>query len=273
MDTWINEGLSTAAEYMYLCKHQASSADTSSRFYHFNNDPYGTIANGNNFFVWGNHTSEAGSTVLDDYASVYLFFQWLRLQNNGNSGIYKEIIKSGYYDERAITGAAATLLYNGYGLNYSNWETLLRTWLAANYIKSSTGPYGYKNDSVLNNVAVWAIAAPQNKLNLAPGEAVYSAFLTAPYTPPASGTSIRYAGLYKTGASITTNPPYSGTGNGSRLLTFNANVNKNGSPETAWLAGGEADDKPPVISVGGRQVASPQIYAVDPRDLWGRSRE
>ncbi|MDR0877622.1 MAG: hypothetical protein LBN21_06185 [Treponema sp.] len=268
VDTWIDEGLSSAAEYLYLENHPFG------RYGWFINDLEGTIARGNNFFVWGNH-KDIPNAILDDYGSVYLFFQWLRLQNGGDPGIYKQVITSPYPDERAVTAAAAkTLPANG--PDYGKWETLLGTWLAANYIRNPSGPYGYLSDPTLSRPDVWAnkvwsIQVPENTLDLAPGEAVYSAISGQSFTPPAdSGDNILYAGITqaknKNAGGITAEPPYSG----DMLLTFNGNTLFNGPPEPGFLTGGPADFKLPRLS--GRQ-ALPELYAVDPRDLPGRPRE
>jgi hypothetical protein len=73
MDTWIDEGLSSQAEHIY------KEMPNYERCQWFNDDEKGTIANGNNFFVWDNH-SEEPMAILDEYATVYLFFRWLYLQ-------------------------------------------------------------------------------------------------------------------------------------------------------------------------------------------------
>jgi hypothetical protein len=79
VDTWINEGLSTAAEYVY-------AGDPAGRVRYYNDDPLGTIQIGNNFFYWGGIWD---SDILADYTTAYLFFQWLRMHSSNGIGIYK----------------------------------------------------------------------------------------------------------------------------------------------------------------------------------------
>jgi hypothetical protein len=147
MDTWIDEGLSSAAEWIYEGTHP----EIRWKWYNLNGNGgqmKGLIDKGNNFFVWGNRGNESPYASLDDYATVYLFFQWLRLQS-GNTGIYKDIITSNSTDYQAVTKAINTAIPSQ---GYSSWETLLKTWLAANRINAPTGAYGYRNDAVLKGI-------------------------------------------------------------------------------------------------------------------------
>jgi uncharacterized repeat protein (TIGR02543 family) len=224
METWIDEGLSSAAEYLSLGGHPKD------RYQWFNNDSQGTIARGNNFFVWGNYDNDS---VMDDYATVYLFFQWLRI-HAGGTDIYKSIINSPYGDYRAVTGAAAARL----GGAYNDWGTLLKTWLAANYLNVPSGPYGYGGqDPILNTIQARTAPRGTTALSLLPGEGVYSATdsgSTSSYAA-GSGSAVKYAGLSKAGGtgelSDTT------TFNGGALLTFNASPNPAGAGERGNLTG------------------------------------
>jgi hypothetical protein len=222
MDTWIDEGLSSAAEYIYLETHN------STRYDWFNRDPKGTIAKGNNFFVWGNYNDDS---ILDDYATVYLFFQWLRIQ--GGNEIYKNIIKSKCSDYQAVTGAAAAAMP---GMGYDDWGTLLKTWLAANYINAPTGPYGYKGENRLGTVQVKTAPTGTTSLQLLPGEGVYSMFKSG-VSVSGSG-NIKYAGLYKNGPGGLVNDTISF---GGALLTYNANKDREGMAERGNLTGVAAD--------------------------------
>jgi len=221
MDTWIDEGLASAAEWVY------SNNYSQDRISWFNNNGQknsstvkGLIDKGNTFFVWNNY-KESNYAILDDYATVNLFFQWLRLQSNNN--IYSQIIKSEYVDYRAVTNAFNTAA----SVNYS-WDELLKAWLAANYINASTGPYGYNNDSVLRTIRVPAPKSIAINISLAPGEGVYSKTTSNP-NPPA-GNNIKYAYLTSTALSSThqTN---------SAMLTYNANTSISGQSETGRTTG------------------------------------
>ena len=60
-DTWINEGLSSAAEYVYKGSHITDKIN------YYNADPNTYIAQGLNFLTWLNY--------YENYSTVYLFFQ------------------------------------------------------------------------------------------------------------------------------------------------------------------------------------------------------
>ena len=231
MDTWINEGLSAAAEYLY------SEEFSEERVKWFNSDPYGTITKGNNFYVWAPYSSSTPATILDDYATAYYFFQWLRLQSNGTT-IYNNIITSPSYDYQAVI-AAAGKSPGGIDSSYNNittgWGLLLRDWSAANYryfADSETGRYGYKGlitkkylkdsktnqdikkifylDTLVSNTTNWP---------LAPGGGVYT---KKSMTLSAQSGYIRYAGWSGTA------PIDSGT-TSNFLLSYNINTDTEGS--------------------------------------------
>jgi hypothetical protein len=224
MDTWIDEGLSSAAEWIYTGIHPEN------RWEWYNRSGYGRgesslIEKGNNFFVWGNRTDEYVDAVLDDYATVYLFFQWLRLQFG--ISVYKDIIMSDYSDYRAVTNAVS--LDNKYT---DEWALLLRDWLAANYFNYHEGIYGYMDEPDLK--AIKSHYLPEHlgsSYKLYPGEGVYS-YVKVQMNVPPSSEDIVYIGmrmsnsegipnLYSYGSELYTN-----TENG--LLSYNVNTNKNG---------------------------------------------
>jgi hypothetical protein len=207
MDIWIDEGLSAAAEWVYSGKHPEG------RWKYYNEDYSGLIKKGNNFYVWGNRDDNPLAN-LDDYATVYLFFQYLRLQSGNPGDIYIEILTSNFSDYRAVTTAADI-----YSTHKNNWSLLLRDWHAANFTNASSGPYGYKNDSTLKGVKAPMVPAGTTSLPLYPGEGVYSRTTTAESVPSTSGF-INYTGLSSSGAA-----PNNTTGfaNGARL-TYNVNT-------------------------------------------------
>jgi hypothetical protein len=222
MDTWINEGLSAIAEWVYSGQHSEE------RWAYYNADPSGLIQKGNNFFIWGNRLNEHQYAGLDDYATVYLFFHWLRIQAGDNS-IFTNLITSEHYTYNAVTEAANDAIP---GRGYDDWGTMLRTWLAANYINASSGPYGYKNDRTLKNIKAKTVPDGMENVRLYPGEGVYS--IAPSDSPlPREGRDIRYAGL------VSRSPWVSGSSvsNGGALLTYNVNTNEYGSPEEGRTSG------------------------------------
>jgi hypothetical protein len=248
MDTWIDEGLASAAEWVYSGEY---SDDW--EWYNKNgagegaNRMTGSINKGNNFFVWGNRTDDNPYAILDDYATVNLFFQWLRIQNGGANngmGIYKDIIGSANDDYLAVT-AAASKFDSSY--NNGNWEKLLGDWLAANYINSSSGPYGYGNDTVLRQIKGSHQSSNASTVNLYPGEGVYSRTNGPPSLT--SYTNIKYSFL------LSNNTVSNSYSSGSTLLTFNRNSDIEGTYATGDVTGNAADVSV-ADPVNGRSVAS-----------------
>jgi len=219
LDTWIDEGLSSAAEYITY-GHRSDRID----WYNDNgikntNGEYiinGLIDKGNNFFIWDNRTSENQYAILDDYATVYLFFQWLRLQND--NAIYRRIISSTVGNYVAVENATGV-----------NWDNLLRNWMAANYINDSTGAYGYKGD--ISEITTHTVQAGTTQVSLYPGEGVYSLTASGDTMPSQSG-KIRYAGLNKSSAIVNNS-----INAGGALLTYNINTVKDASAETGKTTG------------------------------------
>jgi len=239
MDTWINEGLSSAAEYVYSGEHLIDRWG----WYYLNGDGDGLIDKGNNFFVWGNRKNENPYANQDDYATVYLFFQWLRIQSGGTE-IYKEIIKSDKNNYLAVTGAASKFdsSYNG------NWERLLGDWLSANYIYDPNGRHGYKDDFKFYNKAnqlltikgLHLLSTTAKTVNLYPGEGVFSK-INGSYNT-SNNVNIRYSKLI-------------GSGIPDALLTYNVNTVITDTFATGSITGVRANVNV-ADPVNGRSVAS-----------------
>jgi hypothetical protein len=263
MDIWIDEGLSSAAEYIVNDeKHSKDRID----WYNGNGDSKakikGLIDQGNNFFVWENHIKENPYAVLDDYATVYLFFQWLRLQKG--TGVYRDIISSSYTDYHAVADAMG-----------EDWDNLLKNWMAANYINNSTGVYGYKGDISLNTHTV---PAGKTQISLYPGEGVYSLTDVSDTIPSQDiniNINIRYAGLNKAAAAVSDSAVFAA----GRLLTYNKNTVLNGLVGTAEI--GTTTGKAASVNItpmGGRSVTSSysgpyRIGAGDMLSRNGKSRD
>lgn len=264
VDTWIDEGLSAAAEWVYLEKHVERRIKWFNNEY---NDTKGLIDKGNNFYVWNNHLDNQYA-VLDDYATVYLFFQWLRLQAE-KPDIYYDIITSQEYNYQAVTNAIDKKVPNQ---GYSDWGTLLKTWLAANYINAPDSPYGYSNDRVLlERIKTGYMPFGVTSIDLYPGEGVYS---RANYgiTLPAQGPNIENAYLSKNPARVESSWSRSGA-----LLTFNANTNRYGASETGAVTGQSpprADIQSPDFNSRSIQGSASEFtgpYPVGAGDLGGRN--
>ncbi|MDR3336699.1 MAG: hypothetical protein LBT16_05790 [Treponema sp.] len=252
VDTWIDEGIASAAEYLY-------GGPVKSLIDWFNYDPMGTIARGNNFYVWG----ERSASIMDEYATVYLFFQWLRLQSGGVE-IYKDIVKSpDYSDYRAVTAAAGARINSG----YSDWAALLGDWFEANYRNDPSGLYGYKGE-----ITTRVLAVKGGQYGLYSGEGVYGISSVA---APADSLPLKYIKI----------SPDSAASLKDRILMYNANTalgTWNSGLEkydydiiTGALPGLIIDETKPRLvasSVLSRSVYgnASEPHAIDIRDLIGR---
>ena len=252
MDTWIDEGLSSQAEHIYLGSHPTEKCNW------FKNDTNGTIAKGNNFFVWDNHSGQA---ILDDYATVYMFFRWLRLQA-GDDSIFRDIVTSTGYDHNIIVDLAKQI-----NPAWDTWEKVLRAWMIANYYPADS-TYGYKNDADLHKYIVPKLASGR-LISLYPGEGVYSK-IDKSFSPAINGgRNIRYAGINTGTPSLS--PPYTG----EALLTFNSNATNSNTAtlqETGYLTGvtgSVAAARETAASVQETGFSGP--YVIDARDVLGRN--
>jgi hypothetical protein len=254
MDLWIDEGLASAAEYLY-------GGPQIDRIWHFNSDQQQTIQKGNNFFIWEgyweDYLREDDQPVdqLANYSTAYLFFQWLRIHAANGSGIYRDIINSSSLDYQAVTDAAKNSIsaFSGISNDEAGWAKLLGAWYAANYAANrfanppsgaEDGIYGYGGEITLN--FNWSYPDPENTHNapLYPGEGVYSGITGSSNKSPTTGSPhIRYLGL--NGSTVDSDPPY----DTQYLLTYNGAVT-GASWETGYVA-----DTVPVMSLFGAMAA------------------
>ena len=184
-DTWIDEGLSSAAEKIY------SGSQVQDKVDYFNTDSYHDIVNGQRFIAWDKGTY---NSVLGNYSTVYLFFQWLNIQSANDYSIYKVIMNSDSDNYLAVYSAKNYLT----GFSGTSFSDMLRDWNIANLLCASSGLYGYKgaiattvhyiNDSSDNSSYVSG-----STRDMMAGECIYTK-ITSSYTP-ASKTSITAAGV------------------------------------------------------------------------------
>jgi hypothetical protein len=213
-ETWLDEGLSTAAEYVYLGKHLPNT------YMYYNLDLKGSIADGNTFFYW------EGSD-LADYATAYLLFQWLRIQAAAGDdphgyNIYRTICNVPYSGAQAVVDAAVTLI----NADLNSWDKLLRAWLTANYMNTPKDAdngldlYGYKG--AFRDLVIHPYSKSGTTKSLLPGEGVYSAIKDNSFSlSGSSGSHIGYGGIGKGQEPIYN--PASKKYSGEYLLTYNGN--------------------------------------------------
>ncbi|MCL2478513.1 MAG: hypothetical protein FWF22_03365 [Treponema sp.] len=238
MELWIDEGLAESATYVY------SGKLNNDRINYFRQDPYGTRVKGNNFYVWYDDWND----TLTKYSTDYLFFQWLRIQagssSSGSTSIYSDIIGSDKTDYNAVVDAYQRRV----GRNYTDqrnagWDSILMNWYAANMLCKSTGLYGYKG--AINTLNVKPLETASSRLNMAPGEGVYTLIASgSSATPPKGspyGDNIEYAGITNSSGRVTQILPpssfaASASGN-TYLLTLNSNAKSDISSKNSFEYG------------------------------------
>jgi hypothetical protein len=114
----------------------------------------------------------------------------------------------------------------------TDWETLLKNWMLANWIQSEEGILGYKNQISEITGGNYAQLTrhgfnlpDQTTTPLYAGEGVFTQTTSSPYTPPTgSGQHIKYEVISEN--------------TDTYLLTFNTNPDNSapGSSETGYLA-------------------------------------
>jgi uncharacterized repeat protein (TIGR02543 family) len=231
MDLWINEGLSSAAEYVYGGYQDSRLAD-------YNNDYYTSITQGNNFYVWNGYWEEEGD-MLANYSTVYLFFQWLRVHASNDTGIYKDIIASSYANYNAVTGSAGSRISS----QFSNWDTLLSTWMWANIKNDVSGYEGYNNNAKLKPVwyPINVLQSPPNGVQLASGEGVFSLKIDSGTFNPSDTTYVKYSNemCYPSFFEYLDEPPSSEY---DSYLTVNVNPNIEGNDQSGQIAAAIKND-------------------------------
>jgi hypothetical protein len=227
-DTWINEGLSTGAEYLY-------KGDPNNRLGYLIQVYSSQFASPNtvkdNFFVWN------GS--LEDYATGYLFFQWLRVNSKNDTMVYKQILNNNAGNYQSVLDAANLAFFDN--TVTSSWEKFLASWHIANYKPDIS--YGYQSDAMIKTAlskygksSFCAVCANLNAPpSLRPGEALITKVNSATTFTPAEAAPLRYIKLAAqpdfNSLSFTQNDV---------VLLFNANPNNGGTAQTAEL---------PVVSI------------------------
>ncbi|GHV87875.1 hypothetical protein AGMMS50267_02350 [Spirochaetia bacterium] len=254
-DVWIDEGLSSAAEYIYSKTRGIGYNQGKIDFFNTAATQNSAIREGNNFFTW---TEDA--YVYDEYVTAYLFFQWLRIHaaaslGGDGTGIYKAIINSAHLNETAVTDAVKTI-----DPKLDSWDKILEAWILANYINAKTGLYGYRGE-ISTNIT----PSSYSTVKLYPGEGVFSALSrTGFFIPSNADTGVRYIKVSKAGelTYIDDWGSYTGT-SGDHLLTFNTSLTdrKTGHLTGAWSAALPVDADP---SPAARSVDTPQKpYPID----------
>ena len=243
-DTWINEGLSSAAEYIYSGSHLSDRIS-------YYNTYQSTYSWGDNFYKWDNE--------LIDYSTVYLFFQWMRIHSDDGDAIYKDILDSSYTDYNAVVEQikAHSSLYSSISISKSSWTQIMVDWLIANQINKTSGKLGY-NGEITGLTKMTSSNDSGGYTAAFPYEGMIKS-ITADYTPAAgSGTNIIYRAFNSDGT-IDNTSPYGDALSGTKyVLALNTNTNSSGTFEIVILP---ASIKSEILRSSAE--IEPQIYRID----------
>ncbi len=246
-DTWLNEGLSTSAEYMY------AGTDVNGRVSYYNNYGSLSISSGNNFYYWD---SDAETDLLANYSTAYMFFQWLRIHATNGAGIYKKILYAGKGDYRDVTSVAELWIDS----QFSSWPTLMTAWYAANLCNDSTGYYGY--EGALGTLTK-QLYSGSTSVSLHSGEGVLMSISSA-FTPGSTGSDIAYAGITEnsgaTASVLDTASPYAG----GYVLALNGNLSSSvATTQSASIPASVVSASALLASVQATDTVMP-TYPMDP---------
>ncbi len=175
MSTWIDEGLSMAAERLVY-----GPSVVQSRVSYYNNSP--GVRDGHSLLYW----DDSGET-LANYALSYVFMQYFRIQMEQGTSIYKDLITDYANDYRCIQNA---LDEHASSISFGDFLT---NWRIAMMINESTGVYGFKGDSSFNTIQT-PLYTGGNK-NLRGGGALVKTLSSQFSDPGNAGADIQYVGM------------------------------------------------------------------------------
>ncbi|GMO59427.1 MAG: hypothetical protein Ta2A_05320 [Treponemataceae bacterium] len=237
-ETWLDEGLSVAAERLYLAaKNSQEHYQIRSHLDYYNDSflssvqkPLNSIARGNTFLVWDDGPD---GDLLAERATAYLFFEWLRLQSGGTA-IFKDIIT---HNSTGVAGVVAAARSRITAMSGADWTKIYGSWLAANAVNDSSSIYGYKGKFTLERIAY--SSGSGDTRSLLPGEFVQSQISMTGDRSPAqtqgSGSNhIFYIGI---SSANVVDIDFNNTVTGKYAISFNANTAINGSAEMGSVLG------------------------------------
>jgi len=172
MPSWINEGLSMAAEHLY-------SGVLTRRISYYNSST--NIQNGHSLVYWGDNND-----TLSNYALSYLFLQYIRAQV-GTESVYKDMLLDKNNNSAAITNAFAK-----YGIAKTLGEIMTDFRLAL-HLKTPEGPYGFMGDSDFDGIIERLYTGSSKELR--GGSAIFKSISDSYTEPGDQGSTIQYAGI------------------------------------------------------------------------------
>jgi len=209
-DTWMDEGLSMAAEQIY------TGAPLNDRIDYYNEDA--DITKGHSLLYW----DYAGDT-LANYSLSYLFMEYLKAQCGQGNTIYKELINDPHTDYQAVQNIIHK--YIDPNLSFGQFMTDFR---AALVLKEDTGLYGFKGDTAFDGLKVKTYSG--SSINIKGGGAIVKALSSKDdfQVPSDKGTDITFTLLEKGDAGAVTSlskPSVQTVGDNDTVVTGTADPN------------------------------------------------
>jgi cysteine-rich repeat protein len=173
---WINEGMSMTAMHLY----NGIQSDWITAY-----NQSGSISSGQALTYWNDSDS---NDVYGNYALSYLFFQYLRIQGDNKTEMFKEIVTDSVNDYRCVENAIRK--YAGEGYNFSDFYTDFRISLLLN---DSTGKFGFKGEPGFNLNKKYYNGTAAVDLR---GTGTLIKQISTPFTEPVDkGALIKYIGI------------------------------------------------------------------------------
>ncbi|HAA85710.1 MAG TPA: hypothetical protein DCE14_05070, partial [Kosmotogaceae bacterium] len=173
MPTWLNEGMSMAAEHIY-------GGALSGRISYYNRSS--SIQNGHSLLRWGDN----GDT-LASYALSYLFLQYVKEQCGRGDSIFREMLLDSANDYRAVENVIRK--YVDSKMTFGEFMTSFRLALLLN---ESSGLYGFNGG--LGSITTRLYTG--NGKTLYGGAALFKQISESFTDPGNGGSSIQYVGIY-----------------------------------------------------------------------------
>ena len=172
MDTWLNEGLSMAAEQIYSGKVLTDRID----YYNATQ----STANGQSLLYW-----DYNGDVLANYSLSYLLTQYIKLQAGKGDSIFKEILLDKNNNYKAVEDSAQK--YINPSLKFGKFMTDFRTALL---LKQASGLYGFKGVPEFNQLQPKLFSG--SSIDLRGGGAIVKQYDGDFAIPASKGSDITY---------------------------------------------------------------------------------
>jgi len=173
MPTWLNEGMSMAAEHIY-----GGALTRRISYYNFSN----IIRDGHSLLRWGDN-----GDVLANYALSYLFLQYIKEQCGQGDSIFREMLLDSANDYMAVDNVIRK--YIDPNMTFREFMTSFRLALRLN---ESSGLYGFNGS--FGNITTRLYTG--NGRTLYGGAALFKQISESFTDPGNGGSSIQYVGIY-----------------------------------------------------------------------------